>query len=153
MKTVLSIITLTIALLMGFQSPTNPEKKLYMCTCEEDPGQIPDDVVTTKVKYHYLVAAEGTPDCCTSPLDTDHVGYQEILENEVPDHPAVWGLEAHNRTQMTAEEARELGCAMENKIISYADVEKFPSAVEVLSIAGHEGLTEKGRGFRPRPPG
>ncbi len=128
MKITLSILATAIAFLMGCQNSSASKETLFLCSCEEAPEQISTDQVTQKEKYVFLVYSEGQPDCCSARLNSAYTGYKEIWENEAPDHPNVWGRSSENLIEISATEAQELGCRLDQKAVVSAEIEKLPSA-------------------------
>ncbi len=125
---IVSIITLSI----GCTSDQKSDMKLYKCGCEEIPDLGDSIQVVQKIKYTYLVKSNKIPTCCDEPVETNYPGYKEIWKNEAPNHPTVWQRSTSNLIEIKAVEAQRLGCAMENKTITVADLEKHPSSAKDL---------------------
>jgi hypothetical protein len=109
------------------ESQTTQTDKLYMCSCEENPDLGDSINVVQKVKYTYLVYGKESPDCCLGKVSSKFKGFKEIWSNQAPDHPKVWRRNTSDIIPIGAKEAQSLGCAIEGKIMSYANMDLKPN--------------------------
>jgi len=109
----------------------NSLETIYMCQCHEGNDQQSDTLRMTKKVYVYLVQSENIPDCCTNKLVE---GYDAYIENWSNNRPGtsniIWSLNDHNIDTLTATEAMNLACAMQEKTFGVTSVKIINSAFQ-----------------------